>query len=326
MRDIDYQQRLAVAKAVKKFRQGRMKRREFIRFAGLAGFGFSSARFLSGCRPKSQKPSLALPSSEELLSTDQQQFLKDMGKAFQGTTLRIVTENEPACEAIWKVAQERFVPLTGIEIEWDLLPLDRVLERITQDTARQAGTYDIFYIDQAWIGRFINDSVNPESLLDKADFAYPGYNFDDLLQPLLDNVASYQGQLGGIPVDIPIFIMMYRRDILDELGLQVPTTMADYLEVAKTIHQEKYPEISGTCGQWKPGSYALNCDMTAWLWAFGGSVFGTDNQPAINDENAIAGLEYMMELGQYMPSEAVISDWSGQADAFIQGKVGMYIS
>lgn len=328
MRDIDYQQRLAVAQAAKKFRQGRMKRRDFIRFAGLAGFGFSSARFLSGCRPSNpQALSLSeLSNSIDLMSDDQHQFLKDVGRAFKGTKLRIITETTPPCQAIWKVAQEYFVPLTGIEIEWDLLSLDRVLARVTQDTARQAGVHDIFYIDQAWIGRFIGDSVNPESLLDNTDLAYPGYDFDDLLAPLLKNVASYQGTLGGIPIDIPIFIMMYRRDILDELNLKVPATMPEFLKVAKAIHQAKFPEVSGTVGQRQPGTYALTGDMIAWLWAFGGSIFGPDKRPAIQDEQGIAGLEYMMELGQYMNPQSLISDWDGQAAAFIQGKAGIYIA
>lgn len=328
MSDIDYQQRLAIAKAVKRFRQGRMNRRDFIRFAGLAGFGFSSARFLSGCRPSARQTSTTsvLSDTLELMSDDQQHFLKDVGKSLKGQTLRIITEDMPSGQAIWKLTQEKFVPLTGIQVEWDLLPLDRVLARITQDTARQAGVHDIFYIDQAWIGRFINDSINPRSLLEKTDFTYPGYDFDDLLEPLLDNIASYQGRLGGIPIDIPIFIMMYRRDVLEALNVNVPRTMSEYLDVVKAIHQAKSPEMSGTVGQWQPGSYALNCDMTAWLWAFGGSVFGPDEQPAIHDEQAIAGLEYMMELGQYMAPQSRISDWSGQADAFIQGKAGIYIS
>ncbi|MBD2455859.1 hypothetical protein H6G80_17455 [Nostoc sp. FACHB-87] len=57
MNDADYQQRLAVAKAVKQFRQRRINRREFLKFLGLAGFGFSSARFLSGCSQPLQKRS-----------------------------------------------------------------------------------------------------------------------------------------------------------------------------------------------------------------------------------------------------------------------------
>jgi multiple sugar transport system substrate-binding protein len=324
----DYQQRLAIAKAVKQFRRGQINRREFIRFAALAGFGFSSARFLSGCSQSLIGQSSQSTSSElvELLTSDQKQFLKDIGKSLKGQTIRIVTEDTPPSQVLWRMTREQFIPLTGIEVQWDLLPLDRVLARITQDTARQAGVHDIFYIDQSWIGRFINDSINPKSLLEKTDFAYPGYNFDDLLVPLLDNIASYDGQLGGIPIDIPIFIMMYRRDVLEELNLKVPTTMSEYLEVIKAIHQAKSPQMSGTVGQWRPGSYALTCDMTAWLWAFGGSVFGTDGQPAIHDEKAIAGLEYMMELGRYMVPQAQVSDWHGQAEAFMQGRAGVYIS
>lgn len=328
MRDSDYQKRLAVAKLVKQFRKGHISRRDFIRFAGLAGFGFSSARFLNGCRSPawqtfSQTP---VPNAIELIAESQQQFLKDVGKALKGKTIRIVTEDTPSCKAIWKIAQETFVPLTGIQIEWDLLTLDRVLARITQDTARQAGIHDIFYIDQGWIGQFINDSINPKSLLDNEDLAYPGYDFADLLEPLLDNVASYQGQLGGIPIDIPIYIMMYRRDVLDDLNLNVPGTMSEFLDVVKAIHQAKTPEMSGTVGQWLPGSYALNCDMTAWLWAFGGSVFGSDERSALHDDYAIAGLEYMMELGQYMLPQSLTFDWTGQANAFVQGKAGIYIS
>jgi multiple sugar transport system substrate-binding protein len=328
MNDIDNQQRLAVAKTVKQFRQGRINRRDFLKNVGLAGFGFSSARFLSSCSQPlvGRSPQPAPSELADLLTPDQEQFLKEIGKSFKGKTIRLVTEDAPSSQVIWKLTREKFMPLTGIEVQWDLLPLDRVLARITQDTARQAGIYDIFYIDQAWIGRFINDSINPKSLLEKADFAYPGYNFDDLLKPLLDNVASYKGQLGGIPIDIPIFTMMYRRDILEELGLKVPTTMAEYLGVAKTIHQAKFPQISGTVGQWLPGFYGLHCDMTAWLWGFGGSLFGADGRPAINDDRAIAGLEYMMELGQYMIPEARVFDWNEQANAFAQGRAGIYIS
>lgn len=326
MNDRDYRQRLATARAVQDFRQGRISRRTLLRLLGLAGFGFSSPRFLSGCsQGRLRSPQVMMPEMQDVLTIDQQDFLKDVGRSLRSQPLRIVTENTPSCQAIWKIAQETFIPLTGIDVEWDLLPLDRVLARVTQDTALQAGVHDIFYIDQAWIGRFIEDSINPKSLLERADLAYPGYDFDDLLVPLLENVASYQGQLGGIPVDIPILIMIYRRDILEQLGLEPPRTMAGFLQAVKAIHQAYSPQMSGTVGQWLPGSYALNCDMTAWLWAWGGSVFGANEQPAINDEHGIAGFEYMMELGQYMAPQSRIADWTGQSDAFIQGQAGLYI-
>ena len=332
MNVIDYQQRLAVASAAEKVRRGKMSRRNFIRLCSQAGFGFSSIYFLSGCgapaaapvqEPEANKSS-STSASEPL--TDQQLFLKDVGSAFAGTTLRIVSESTPPSRAISQIMQEEFIPLTGINVEWEQLPLDQVLAKISQDTAGQLGSNDIYYWDQAWVGRFVNDAVDPSELLAKADLAYPDYNFDDFLQPLVENIATYNGKLAAIPYDIPIFIMMYRKDIFDELGLAVPTTMDEYLEVIKAINEEKAPDIYGTTGQWKSGHYALETNWTAWHWAHGASIYGPDNTVALNDERGIAAAEYMLELGKYMPPGATTWDWSGEGDSFTQGLAGVYIS
>jgi multiple sugar transport system substrate-binding protein len=129
-----------------------------------------------------------------------------------------------------------------------------------------------------------------------------------------------------IPYDIPIFIMMYRKDIFDELRLKVPTTLQEYLDAVKAINEAKAPQIYGTVGQWKSGHYSLECNMTAWLWANGGSIMGPNNKPAINDDKAIRAMQYMLELGKYMPPGVTTWDWSGEADAFSQGHAGIYIS
>ena len=36
----------------------------------------------------------------------------------------------------------------------------------------------------------------------------------------------------------------------------------------------------------------------------------------------MAGLEYMLELGKYMPPGSTTWDWSGEADAVAQGMAG----
>jgi len=332
MNELDRQQRLAVANAAAQYRQGRMSRRNFLRFCAGAGFGFSSLYFLSGCAPVAPAPTPAQiqatvgPESAAVPLTDQQKFLKDVGGAFAGTTLRIVSESTPPSRAISQIMQEEFIPLTGINVEWEQLPLDQVLAKISLDTAGGLGSNDIYYWDQAWVGRFVNDAIDPKELLAKKDLAYPNYNFDDFLQPLVENIATYKGQLAAIPYDIPIFIMMYRRDIFEELGLSVPTTMAEYMQVIKAINEAKAPNIYGTTGQWKSGHYALECNWTAWHWAHGGSIFGPDERPTLSDEAGMAAAEYMLELGKYMPPGATTWDWSGEGDSFTQGLAGVYIS
>ncbi|MBA3415595.1 MAG: extracellular solute-binding protein [Chloroflexia bacterium] len=74
------------------------------------------------------------------------------------------------------------------------------------------------------------------------------------------------------------------------------------------------------------GHYSLNCDMTAWVWSHGGSVFTADGQCSLNDAEAVTGVDYMRELQTYMPAAVTTYDWGGQATAIQQGQGGQVIT
>ncbi len=310
----------------------RMSRRRFLAFCALAGIGFTSPAFLFGCsRDKSasvaqQDESLLGPQSAGTEGSDQYHFLRDVGRTFRGTKLRVVSEDTPPSKAVNALITEEFTPLTGIEVEWELLPLDRVLAKLTSDMTMQAGVHDLVYLDQAWVGNFFEHCITPEECMKNSELNYPDYNLADILQPLRDHIASYRRQLFAIPFDIPIFITMYRKDIFAELGLAVPVDLDSYLSVIQAINNDMAPQVYGTTGMWKAGHYGLHCLMTAWLWGHGGSVFGSDLSPTIADDRAHEAMEYMLRLGSYMPPGAMTWDWNGEARSFAQGQAGIYLS
>lgn len=195
MNDIDRQQRLALLAAESGLQRGKITRREFLRLCAKAGFGF--ALFGSGAFAR---PAIAVPSPAQVLGTvgagsaiepssDQQKFLKDVRKTFGGTTLHVLSEDTPPSAATRQIMKEEFIPLTGINVEWEQLPLDRVLAKVIADTALGSGKHDVFYWDQAWIGRFVDDAIDPHELMARPDLAYPGFNFDDFLPPLVEHVC-----------------------------------------------------------------------------------------------------------------------------------------
>ncbi len=164
-------------------------------------------------------------------------------------------------------------------------------------------------------------------LREKPDLAFPNYDIDDFLRPLVDHIASYGGKMIGLPCDVPIFLSMYRTDIYEELGLEPAATLDDYLANARAINEAMGDQgVYGTVGQMKSGHYSLTCDMTAYVWGHGGSVFTADGRCALDDAQAIAGLDYLRELQTTMPAAATTYDWGGQAAAIQQGQGGQVLT
>ena len=103
--------------------------------------------------------------------------------------------------------------------------------------------------------------------------------------------------------------------------------MDEYLANAKAINEAKSAEgVYGTVGQMKSGHYSLECDMTAYVWGHGGSVFTADGMCSLNDAKAVTGVDYMRELQTYMPGAVTTYDWDGQATAIQQGQGGQVMT
>ena len=243
-------------------------------------------------------------------------------------SIKVVSEETPPSRAIINLKKALFEDITGITVNWEVVPLDQVLAKVSQDAATQAGANDIYYFDQAWVGRFINDTFDPRELLEsKPDLAMPNYNIDDFLEPLVLHIATYGDKMIGFPCDVPIFMYFYRQDIYDELGLKPATTMEEYLATPRRSTRPRAPTGTyGTVGQMKSGHYALECDMTAYVWSHGGSVFTADGMCSLNDEQAVTGVDYMRELQQYMPAAVTTYDWGGQFTAIQQGQGGQVMT
>jgi multiple sugar transport system substrate-binding protein len=333
---IDRQQKAYVAKAGEQLRKGKMSRRDFMKAAAVAGFGFSAAGMMRMQTARAAAPARAPGWARDYFAAQDEMnaWLTEVGGRFSGTTIRLSSESTAPSQITSGLIADNFTALTGIEVIWEQTPLDQVLAKITQDTATESASNDIYYLDQSWLGRFVNDVVDTRATYianTGSDLNMPGYNFDDFIPELVPAIAEYQGTLVGVPFDIPIFIMSYRRDVFEQLGLSVPTTMAEYLAVAQAIQEagltnEDGSQIYGTVGQWRTGHYALQCDWTAWLWGHGGSHTNAEGMATINDEAGVAGAEYMMSLAPLMPAGATTFDWSGQGDAVGQGLAGIVIN
>lgn len=305
------------------FTKGTMSKRDFLRKMGVAGVGLSafSAGLLGGTRPFRGNMAYAAENNTPKEVAD---FLREAGKPFAGTTIRYTSEATPPTVVLDQLKSE-FTELTGINVEIEIVPLEQVLAKATQDVQGQLGTYDIYYLDQAWTATFAQDTIDPRELYkDKPDLAMPGFDFDDFSPELVNGICMYEGKMIGLPFDIPIFTLMYRKDILEKHGLEVPGTYDDFTKSVEMITAaEKENGIYGTGLQAKSGHYSLECDWSQAVWGHGGSIFGADKKFSGNDEAAVEGLNWYMNLLDNAPANSVASTWDGQWQMGASGQVAL---
>lgn len=304
----------------------RISKREFLRRMSLVGIGFSTfgLGMLGGHRRGRRPFGIAEQAYAEGLPDNQAKWLKEVGSKFKGAKIRYTSEATPPTVVLNQIKNE-FTGPTGIEVEIEIVPLEQVLAKAMQDVQGQLGTYDIYYLDQSWVAAFAQDCVDPVQLYkDKPELAMPDFDFDDFSKPLVQGESLVNGRWMGIPFDIPIFILMYRKDLLEKHKIAVPTNYEEFTAAVKAITEaEKGNGIFGTGLQAKSGHYSLECDWSQAVWGHGGSIFTKDKKFSGNDEQGVAGLKWYQELLANAPPNSTASTWDGQFEMMHAGQVAL---
>ena len=136
-----------------------------------------------------------------------------------------------------------------------------------------------------------------------------------------NQMIKIEGKIMAIAMMVNAQHLMYREDILNNLGIAVPTTYGELISAAEKIQQAgvvDYP-LGGT---YKAG-WNLAEEYVNMYLGFGGEFFGDGNTPAINNLDGVLTLETMKELSQYMDPEYLVSDSTYVQKQFQQGKIAM---
>ena len=149
---------------------------------------------------------------------------------------------------------------------------------------------------------------------------------DDLVEKHGQNLIPNQlikvdGKTMAIAMMVNAQHLMYRNDVLVDMGIKEPKTYDDVLVAAAKIKEAgvlEYP-IGGT---FKTG-WNLGQEFVNMYLGEGGSFFGEGNMPAINNGQGVAALETLKAMTEYMDPEYLISDSTYVQQQFQQGKIAM---
>ncbi|MGI9492780.1 MAG: ABC transporter substrate-binding protein [Geminicoccaceae bacterium] len=149
---------------------------------------------------------------------------------------------------------------------------------------------------------------------------------DDLVAAHGQNLSPNQlikvdGQIMAISMMVNAQHLMYREDILNDLGIEVPASYDDVLAAAAKIKEAgvvDYP-LGGTY----QSGWNLAQEFVNMYFGFGGTFVDEAGQPTLNNEQGVAALEMMKSLTGYMDPEYLVADSTYVQQQLQQGKVAM---
>lgn len=142
------------------------------------------------------------------------------------------------------------------------------------------------------------------------------------------NLTAFEGNYHAIPMKIGVYQhgLWYRKDWLDELGLEAPTTMEEFYNVAKAM---KEADLDGQ------NTYGFSCDSNWWLNHFHTMYVDSWDYKLMEDGTiehyrALPGMKESYAFWAKMYREGILdqSIYTGtdSMELFVTGKTGMMMN
>ena len=147
--------------------------------------------------------------------------------------------------------------------------------------------------------------------------AGPDWDIDDFFPSAL-LAETVDGVLTGVPIVTEQEIIYYRKDLFEEAGIKVPTTMEE-LEAAAEYFNDPDTGFFGfvSRGQRSPAV----TQFSSYLYSFGGN-FNVDGKATLNTPEAIEAFTfYGNMLRKYGPPGVLNMSWPQALAIFAQGRL-----
>ncbi|MGR3454745.1 ABC transporter substrate-binding protein [Pseudooceanicola sp.] len=244
-----------------------------------------------------------------------------LATAAQSETITIATVNNGDMIRMQTLASAFTEANPDIELEWVTLEENVLRQRVTQDVATNGGQFDVMTIGtyevpiwgkQGWLVS-LNDL--PES-----------YDVDDLLPAIRDGL-TVDGELYAAPFYGESSMVMYRKDLMEEAGLEMPDAPTwDFIEQAAAAMTDKDAEQYGICLRGKAGWGENMAFLSAMANSYSARWFDEEWAPQFDGEAWQAALtDYLELMNEYGPPGASSNGFNENLALFQQGKCGMWI-
>ncbi|WP_372469125.1 extracellular solute-binding protein [Microbacterium maritypicum] len=182
--------------------------------------------------------------------------------------------------------------------------------------AGSANAPDVLF---TWSGSFVDELVSNDALLDLGPWLEKDTEFRDSFYPSQLAAFTVDGAPYGLPVGMQSKLFFYNKEVFEELGLEVPTTWDEFIDVLEAIKDAGLTPIEyGAQEQWTIAHYVGTLNQRV----VDPEVFAADQDPAtgeFTDEGYVEALERFQELATYMNDDLAAVGHEVARNAWIAG-------
>jgi multiple sugar transport system substrate-binding protein len=268
-------------------------------------------------------------------------------QTYKGTTLNFIGEATTQTD-ILKTLVSDFTAKTGITVNVEEAPYDNVVQKLTLDFSTHKAAYDVFSMPYEYLGSFVEQGyISPiDSYLTDSKLAAPTFDQSDIIQAMWKNASNWKDHYYGMPSESPVMMMFYRKDLLSDpteqanfkakygYDLAPATTWQQFQDIAQFFTRKKGETLAGQTlahdfygvATAAKRHIATVCEWFNYMWSFGGNLFDSQGNLAIDSPQNLQALTYWTGLTKYAPPGYTSYTWDEVTSAFQQDTVAESIT
>lgn len=214
-------------------------------------------------------------------------------RRYEGQTIRAIFIQGPWIDSA-RAHIEAFEELTGITVDYEVLPEAQAWDKIRVEMQAGNVNLDVFFNQTSRFGiEFVaNGWVEPlNDYLADPNMTNADFEWETDFLDYSRIAVEFDGQVIAIPTDRTLGPMLhFRRDILEEYGVEVPETLEELAEAAIYIYEQSGNTIPGIV--YRGSGASATSHYAHVMHEFGGRWEDEDGNPMINSPENVAAFKW----------------------------------
>ena len=213
------------------------------------------------------------------------------------TNITVFVTVSPSSDAL-KAMAPGFTKKTGIDVNFVTVPTSDIVTKLLLACQTKSSSNDVVQFDSQHL-----TALAAAGCLDEVGIrAAASRVYQDTRIPgQLKDYGTHEGKRLGLPLSTEPYILWYRKDLYQKLGLRVPRTWTQYAANAKKC------DAAGYYGSAVPyGASAAAYRIGAMIHNYGGAFFDSNTyEPTFDDPRTKAAIRMAMDLVYTTPASVI---------------------